>query len=345
MHQPFDRGVFTLSLDFELAWGSRDIAGDPSPLLEASRVIRAHVFPGLLQTLDDLDIVATWATVGHLFLDGATRRQGGLHPDLVPPRHRWAPEPWLAGVPAGVEAEHPEYYARSLVLELRDAGQEVGCHSFSHPIFSDVGCSQRTAESELVHCLKVAAELGITLRSFVYPRNCVGHLDVLARHGFTCWRGREPVWYNRPRVPISLRRAAHFADVAWAGSPPTVLPYQDEHGMWCIPASGSFLPYHGLRRAIPLSRRVKRAIRGIDEAVLQRRVSHLWLHPLNLADAPSAMLEALRSVLTHAARRRDRGELDIVPMAELAARAAGEAVPSLRAGVTNPPAAARSAPS
>ncbi len=336
MSLQFDRGVFTLSLDFELAWGSRDLTDDPSPLLMASRVIRREVFPGLLQTLVDLGIVATWATVGHLFLGSAASRCGCLHPGLVPPRHTWRKEPWLAGVPEGDEAAYPEFYARSLVVQLRDAGQEIGCHSFSHPIFGDAGCSCRTAETEIEHCVSAAAELGITMRSFVYPRNSAGFGEVLARHGFTCWRGHDPAWYNRHQVPVVVKRAAHFADVARAACPPTVLPFRDGHGMWCIPASGSYLPYHGLRRVIPISRRVERGIAGIDLAVADRRVNHFWLHPLNLADDPVRLLEGLRRVLTHAARLRDAGRLDILPMAALAERAEAQSGPAAR--VMSPPA-------
>ncbi len=317
----FDVGVFTLSLDFELAWGSRDLVDDVRPLLEASLVLRRHVFPELLEILDRLGIVATWATVGHLFLDGASPQDGVLHPQLVPPRHRWRRGAWLDGVPAGSEDEHPGFYGRSLVTQLRDAGQEIGCHSFSHPIFGDRGCSRRTAESELEQCVRVAEELGISLRSFVFPRNSAGHLDVLARHGFTCWRSLEPAWYNRRRVPMPCKRMAHLASVVTAACPPTVMPFRERHGLWNIPASGSFLPYYGLRRVVPISRRVERGIAGIERAAQDRRVSHLWLHPLNLADAPVAMLGGLERVLTHAARLRDAGKLEILPMAALAERA------------------------
>ncbi len=317
----FDRGVFTLSFDFELVWGSRDLMSDISPLVEASRIFRSGLFHRLLGRMTQLEVVATWATVGHLFLDHAELGDNGLHPDLIPPRHRWRSAPWLDGVPAGDELSHPEFYAQSLVLQLHEAGQEIGCHSFSHPIFGDEGCSRKTAHSEVKRCVQCAAELGIPMRSFVFPRNSSGFLDVIAEHGFTCWRGEAPVWYHHPSVPRRVRRAAHFADVALAATPPTVMPVRGPHGLWNIPASGSFFPYSGSRRAIPIPRRVRRAVYGIDRAAAERRISHLWLHPINLADEPEPMLAGLLRVLEHAARLRDEGRLEILPMAAVADRA------------------------
>jgi peptidoglycan/xylan/chitin deacetylase (PgdA/CDA1 family) len=319
----FDRGVFTLSLDFELAWGSRDLMPDIGPLLEASRVLRDGLFQRLLGRMTQLEIVATWATVGHLFLDHAEAGAQGLHPDLIPPRHAWRQAPWLEGVPAGDELSHPEFYARSLVIQLHQAGQEIGCHSFSHPIFGDKGCSRSTAETDIARCVQCAAELDIPLRSFVFPRNSSGFLEVLAKHGFRCWRGEAPVWYHHTRVPRRIRRAAHYADVARAATPPTVMPIRGPHGLWNIPASGSFFPYSGPRRIIPINRRVRRAIQGIDRAVEERRISHLWLHPINLADDPEPMLAGLLRVLEHAAKLRDQGSLEILSMAAVAERAEG----------------------
>lgn len=321
MTSRFDRGVFTLSFDFELVWGSRDLYPDVAPLAAMARVTRERVFPALLQQLTSLGMVATWATVGSLFL-GESRREGGvLHPGLTPPRHAWRPD-WLGGVPEGTEAEHPEFYARNLVIALRDAGQEVGSHSFTHPVFGDAGCSRETADSELRRCVEEATKLGISLRSFVFPRNVAGHADLLAKHGFTCWRGLEPVWYRSARVPGPLSRAAHLAEVIAAKSPPTVMPRRDEHGLWDIPASSSILPVDGVRRLIPVSRRVRRAIRGIDKAAADGRISHLYTHPINLASDPVGTLAAFQAILTHAARLRDAGRIEVLPMAEVAQRAA-----------------------
>ena len=195
-----------------------------------------------------------------------------------------------------------------------------GSHSFSHPIFGDPGCSRAAAESDLSRCVALADELGVKLDSFVFPRNQSGHVDLLASHGFTCWRPIEPAWFLSRRVPRPVGRLGHLAEVVAARTPPTVMPSVDEHGLVRIPGSATFLPAHGIRRAIPMSRRVKRSTRGIDRAVHRREVFHLYTHPINLAAAPEEMLDAMGQVLRHAARLRDQGHLDILSMGELARR-------------------------
>lgn len=315
------RGTFTLSLDFELVWGSRDLYDPLAPLLKLARRTRERVFEPLLSLFVKHDIIATWATVGSLFCDRGERAGGVLFPDVTPPRHAWHPRPWFDAVPEGTEAQHPEFYAQSLVLKLRDAGQEIGSHSFSHPIFGDPGCSREAADSDLARCVREANSLGIKLRSFVFPRNVVGHVDLLKKYGFTAWRGPEPVWYRHPAVPGPVKRLAHLAEVAAAVTPPTVLPWRDEHGLWVIPASASLLPIDGVRRAIPLSQRVKRCIRGLDAAARDGGICHLWSHPINLASEPERMVDAMRQVVEYAVKLREQGRLDILSMGEIATRA------------------------
>jgi len=320
MQADLPRGAFTLSFDFELVWGSRDLVSDPAPLVAEAHITRDQIFEPLLHALQRLGVCATWATVGQLFLGGARAGPGGLHPGVVPPQHAWRRAPWWQGVPEGTEAEHPAWYGRSLVQRLAQAGQEVGSHSFSHPVFGDPGCPREAADTDLAAAVAAAAELGLRLRSFVFPRNVVGHLDLLAKHGFTCWRSPEPDLAHHPRLPRPAQRLVHLAEVAAARTPPMVVPRKDAHGLWDIPGSAVFLPAHGVRRAIPISRRVRRSTRGIDRAIAERKLFHLYLHPINLASAPGPMLAGLIAVLEHAARARDAGRLDILAMGQLADR-------------------------
>jgi hypothetical protein len=312
-----NRGVFTLSFDFELIWGTLDKSG-PHGFAPACAVEREQVIDALLAMLEELEISATWCVLGHIMLRSCSPSDGIKHPEIARPHHSWHPDDWFIDDPCGDERSHPNFYGGSLVERIRACRvpQEIGCHSFSHPIFGDPGCGRETAHSELAMCTSIAASSGIELRSFAFPRNSVGYLDVLRDHGFTCFRGPEPNWYERPRTPAALKRASHLMDVVLARRPPVVLPYRVAE-LWDVPGSMIYLPAHGVRRFIPIRSRVRRAIKGLDGASQERKLFHLWLHPTNLAYRLPAMLSGLRAVLAHASELRDRGALSIAPMGDV----------------------------
>lgn len=312
-----NRGVFTLSFDFELIWGTLDKSG-PEGFAHACAVEREEVIDGLLAMLEQLEIPATWCVLGHIMLRACAPSDGVKHPEVVRAHHSWHPDDWFIDDPCGDERSDPNFYGASLVERIRACRvpQEIGCHSFSHPIFGDPGCSRETAESELAACTALAEAQGVQMRSFAFPRNRVGHLDVLRDHGFVCFRGPEPNWYERPRTPTALRRAAHLTDVVLARRPPIVEPHRVGE-LWNVPGSMIYLPAHGIRRFIPVRSRVRRALKGLDGAARDCRLFHLWLHPTNLADRLPEMLAGLRAVLTYASRLRDRGALVIAPMGDV----------------------------
>src|SRR5262249_55627717 len=87
-----ERGVFTLSLDFELLWGTRDLFGDA--FKRSCEIERAVVIARLLDLLAKYGVRATWCVVGHLFLSSCRAVDGKKHPELVAPRHAWCDD-WL----------------------------------------------------------------------------------------------------------------------------------------------------------------------------------------------------------------------------------------------------------
>lgn len=309
----FDRGVFTLSLDFELIWGTLDKRG-PDGFRKACELERQYVIDRLLALFVEFEIPATWCVVGHLMLDHCTCENGVKHQAIVPPNHSWSPD-WFAHDPCGDEESFPLYYGRSLVEKIRDCvvPQEIGSHSFSHVIFGDPGCSAATARSELAECVKAAGDLNIQMQSFVFPRNSIGHLSVLRDHGFRIFRGLEPHWYNR--VPVHMfQRLARLSAVFSGAEPPVVLPEKTPEGLWNVPASMLYFPMHGVRRLVPLDLRIARARKGLDAAAHQKRIFHLWFHPTNLADEMEQMFEGLRKIFEYATGLRERDQLDFLPM-------------------------------
>jgi peptidoglycan/xylan/chitin deacetylase (PgdA/CDA1 family) len=315
-----DKGAAVISLDLELLWGTIDLRGER--FKRACEVERERVIDDLLDLFVEFEFPGTWCILGHLFLDRCELTNGRMHPQIVRPTHAWVQGDWFDHLHPHSEDRDSLFLGRSLVEKIKTCPeeQEIGSHSFSHVIFGDEGCSRATALSELNECVRLAREMGIQLRSFAFPRDRPGHLDVLRETGFACFRGPEPNWYERPGIPLTVRRLLRLIDVVRAAEPPVVLPEKADAGLWNIPGSAMYFPMHGMRRHIPLSARVTRARRGLDAAARERKIFHLWFHPTNIAFEPDTMLAGLREILEHAARLRDRHQLEFVTMGQLAER-------------------------
>jgi peptidoglycan/xylan/chitin deacetylase (PgdA/CDA1 family) len=315
------RPTFIVSLDEELAWGSFDHT--PASAFGARYPDLRGVVRELLAAFDEHGMPATWALVGHLFLSSCARGPDGrAHPELVRPEYPWRPGDWLSDDPCGDRESHPLWYGDDVLEMIRAAKvrHEVASHSFSHIVYGDPGTSDAAVRSDLRACVEAAAAKGVTLKSFVFPRNREGHHAALRDAGFSAYRGVDPVWYGG--LPRPLRRAAHLADQALALTPPVSVPVETLPGLWNVPGSMLLLHRGGVRRAIPVASRVAKGKAGLARAVREGKIFHLWFHPFNLAHDRGAMFAALRGILAEAARLRDRGALDVRTMGETAEAAA-----------------------
>jgi peptidoglycan/xylan/chitin deacetylase (PgdA/CDA1 family) len=314
-------GTFVLSLDFELLWGTLDLFG-PDRFRRACTIEREIVVDRLLALFETYQVPATWCVLGHLFLGSCRRENGVAHPRIVRPQHRWVRGEWFQHDPCSDEARAPLFYGRSLVEKVLACRvpHEIGAHSFSHVIYSDPGCSREAAASDLAACVEAARELGLTLRSFVFPRNGVGHLDLLPQLSFSAYRGMAARWYERSEPPSALHRLARLWSVVTAAAPPLATIEESLPELTNVPASMIYLPRHGIRCAIPVSRRVQRARKGLLAAARTGGVFHLWLHPTNLADGVEAMFEGFEAILVTARELVRSGRLRVATMGDLACR-------------------------
>lgn len=323
----FDSAVFTISLDFELMWGSFDsgkhrkfasrLERDGARGLRATR----EIVDGLLALFAKYDVSVTWATVGHLFLDACEERGGVKHADMPRPSHSWFERDWYEFDPCKDLRAEPLWYGRDMVEKILAAEpkHDVGSHSFSHVIFGDEGCTREVAEAEVRKCVELAGELGVKLESFVFPRNQLGHLDVLSEHGFRITRGAAPFWFAKFRSR-TLRRVGHVIDDVLALTPDCGLPEKSASGLWVAPVSMFLQSLDGPRRLIPVASRIRKGVRGIERAVREKSIFHLSFHPTeNFCYRTEEMFRALEAIIAHAARRRDEGLLRVLTMADIAA--------------------------
>lgn len=320
---PLDRPVFLISLDTELAWGSFDRDGlrrHSGKYAETRRVIQR-----LLELFRRYEIRATWAVVGHLFLSRCSESGANSHEHVLQPSYGWYPDGWLSHDPF-TDAQHdPFFYAPDIVESIIAAWpeQEIASHTFTHAILGDPHCSRDVARSQLLECRRLAERCGRSMRSLVFPRNSIGHVDVLAELGYTSFRGVEKSWHTRFAQPSSLRRACHFTDRLLAITPPCYSAFRltrfEESSSWVceLPASMFYAPMEGPWKLISVRRRVLQATRGIRKAVSTNGAFHLWFHPFNLATS-NELIDGLEEIFATVADEAAAGRLTSWTMADVA---------------------------
>jgi peptidoglycan/xylan/chitin deacetylase (PgdA/CDA1 family) len=316
-----ERASFVLSLDTELMWGSfhrmspaQFEAGYP----DVRGVIRA-----VLSLLDRYEVPATWAVVGHLFLEDCERGSSGLaHAGMIHPKQSWWSADWYEKDPCTDRERDHLWYGPDILDMIQGAStaQEIGSHSFAHPHFGDPEMSREAAASDLDACIDAARDRGIQLRSFVFPANSEGHHHLLQERGFRAYRGTGPEELRVRRLPKPLQRPVRLATQIVGARPLVGKPVETLPGLWDIPASMLLLTRTGLRKLSTHQARLRRVRAGISAASRSASVFHLWTHPWNMADDPTFHLNLLHDILEDVARAREAGQLRVETMGQLADR-------------------------
>ena len=304
-------GSVVLSLDAELGWGFHDQKSPPTDRAERARA----GWKRLIDCFEEAAVPATWAIVGHLFLDDCDGEHAS-HPAsgdwFASERGRWRSRPDLR-------------FGEGLIgrIEGSPIAHEIGSHSFSHVVFGDADTTRTLAAAEIDASVELARERGVSLSSFVYPRNRVGHRDTLAEGGFVCYRGRAPA---RDLDDFAGGRPLRKLAEATIDAPPLVRPRYDEFGLVNVPASLYLFGFEGLGRSIaesvwddPVVRAAKRGIDAAAEANgSENEVFHMWLHPNNLVTPRD--VRRVRRILAYLDAQRTAGRVSVETMAEVAAR-------------------------
>jgi peptidoglycan/xylan/chitin deacetylase (PgdA/CDA1 family) len=181
------------------------------------------------------------------------------------------------------------------VAEARTA-HEIALHGVTHVPWTQMDAAFAEAEMRLFEALEGPVRAS---RTFVYPRNLVAHEDVLGRHGFAGFRLARP---GRSRLSSLVSEFNLFEEPE--------SPLRSD-ALVHIPA-GFFLNWRsGPRRLVPPWLTRARARRLLDRATATGGVVHYWLHPENVATAPST-LDLLRMLLSDVAAARDAGSCQVL---------------------------------
>ncbi|MCI0812739.1 MAG: hypothetical protein J4N64_04320 [Chloroflexi bacterium] len=307
------RGVFTISIDTELAWGS---IHHPDPETYRDYSQERQVVDSLLKLFEKYQIAATWATVGHLFLNECHLDSGGKHKEVMRPRYPWFDGDWFDADPCTDVSTSPLWYGQDIVQKIQACSvpQEIGSHSFAHFIIGSPQMTPECFESDLSQCRLVASDMGVDLKSFVYPRNSLGHVEVLAKNGFLTYRGRMPGQFEN--TGTVRRRIMRLADkLAPRGA--TVVRPEKVCGIWNIPQTYFFSPSTGKSRKLPISFLTYLAGRRINQAVRFKGLFHMWFHPHDITADPERSLQGLENILSRVDKLRAANLIDNLTMGDL----------------------------
>lgn len=299
-----DRGVFTISLDFELYWGIRDhvpLESYRDNILGARTAVQR-----LLRVFEENGIHATWAVVGFLFFDGREELVAAL-PRILPmyKDKKLSPYQHIASTEA-TEACDPFHFAPSLVREIAATPhQEIGTHTFSHYYCLEEGQDAGSFEADLRAAMAASGRFGIRSRSLVFPRNQFSpeHLAVCRSLGIEACRTNQDFWayYAVPqRGNTAIKRVLRFLDSYLRVVPHTAYSPKEIGSELprLIPASRFLRPYsRRLRTLEPL--RFKRIATELSEAAIMKNIYHLWWHPHNFGIHAEENFDFLRQILDH----------------------------------------------
>jgi peptidoglycan/xylan/chitin deacetylase (PgdA/CDA1 family) len=295
-------GYFIVSLDCEGKWGMADKL-QPYHHRALTDAALARVYDDIVDMFGRHDIPATFAFVLAFVMNEAERAKFA-HLFEVDDRQTGG---WLSYFRDARRAGKVDgwFQPRALDSVQRHAQHEIACHGFCHRSLADGALSPDQARDELDAAELVAQHKGLTLRTFVYPRNKVGNLEVLAEKGYLGYRAERP---HPPGRRARLRALAEELNL-WPRPEEAIAPGPGQ--VTCIPAGFFFNWRFGPRRAVPGRVTVRRWKTLLERTAANGGVAHLWLHPHNLITAPDTR-ETLEPVLAHAAALRATRGLKIV---------------------------------
>lgn len=295
------KGLFIISLDFELMWGVRDKRTIES-YGDNIKGVR-NVVPALLHLFEQYNINATFATVGFLFAKNKTELKAHL-PIEIPNYNNLKYSPFNYINSIGESEEEDNYhYASSLIQLIKEyPGQEIASHTFSH-YYCLEGASLTSFEADLEAAKKIALMHNIDLKTIVFPRNqySLQHLEICKKAGFIAFRGNEDSPLYNPRSNDNQNtfiRGMKLVDSYMNITGHHTFNEIKIRDIMNIPASRFLRPFSNKLKSLDLLR-LKRIKDSMFQAAMKNEGYHLWWHPHNFGINLKENLNFLEEILKH----------------------------------------------
>lgn len=167
-----------------------------------------------------------------------------------------------------------------LLLSLQ-SHHDIGAHGYYHRMFTQL--THNEAEEDLTKTSEEMEKIGLHPKTFIFPRNRVAHLDLLAKHGYVCFRSRG----GNLRDRMYIEHCGELIDIH-----PSI--YINEH-------SRPFL-----------------LNKMLDIAVRERLPFHAWFHFWNFGEDKNSVSKTIEELfvpfLQHAKEKQENGLLTFQTM-------------------------------
>jgi peptidoglycan/xylan/chitin deacetylase (PgdA/CDA1 family) len=322
-----NKGVFILWIELELAWGLLHRKKINLRKLTKVSIRVREILDEIFALLEKYRIPVTWAVVGHLLLDRCERNSGLPHSEMPRPHYSWLEKDWYRYDPCSDLKSAPAWYGRDLMDRIvkyvneSKLSHEIGCHTFSHQLFGDPGCTRDVARKEIEKCIGLMKNYyGIVPKVFAFPRDYVGHLDLLKQYRFIFFRDVPVKLYPCLRMERTLSNLIktysslfiQFLSYYFLYPPHVVTVKESRPNLWGV--SGCLA--YSKKPFIPLKLVTFKAIQGINLAVRKGKIFSMYTHLRNFAEDVN-MLSEFEHLLLHVSKKRKEGLLEVKTPIEL----------------------------
>jgi hypothetical protein len=306
-------GYFIFSLDTELSVGFFDYDRERHEIFSKDGQRERGSIRSVLSLCEKYNIAATWAIVGHIFYESCEYCQ------------RCPIQAWKGKYQSYEEAygtAHPLWYGADVIQNILSSPQpkEIGFHGYTHQVFTESKMNAEDAQFEIDEWKRLASRHDLTATSLVFPRNAIGHLDVVKDSGFLCYRGHDRIPRLYELIPI-LESFDHILSLSKLPIYDVDASAIDPNGLVCLPGSQHLFNYNRSMEII-LDKlnfhklRLNRIFKGIRKAATEGKMVHLWAHPWEFRTEKD--IEKLDAILSFAAAEIAKGSMRSVTMTEMA---------------------------
>lgn len=211
-----------------------------------------------------------------------------------------------------------EQKGHALISCIKKSGvkHEIASHSFRHDDISKFGSPEEYAKQlSAIRELEEKNNLRPAV-SYVFPRNRIGFIDKLRDNGWEIYRKGTTIGSYRLGSGM-IGKTARFLEYILCLAPPVFNLRKDPFGMIVTEGSMCIIDACGICGFIPCKCRENRAIKGIERAIKERKILHLWFHDYVISCKSNKMIATLKRIAQYLNKKREEGKIDILTMREL----------------------------